>query len=204
MVETVPPVSAMRRQRLVIVLLVIIFLAPALGSWIIFNFTTIGRQEPGASHGILVIPPRPLPDLSLFDQNNPSVPQRLYGKWNIVFLIGVDCDQLCEEKLYAMRQIRLAMGNESQRLQRVLVVFDGVAPGLSPAQTQAYPGQLLVHATAAVKQVFALAATESPLGLRRIYLIDPRGYLMMSYPEGTNPSGIIKDLERLLRYSSIG
>lgn len=204
MVETSPPVYAVRRQRLVFVLLAIIFLAPALGSWIIFNFTTIGRQEPGASHGILVIPPRPLPDLALIDPDDPAVPQHLYGRWNIVFLVGAECDQVCEEKLYAMRQIRLAMGTESHRLQRVLVVFDAAAPGLSLAQTQAYPGQLLVHATAAVKQGFAQIATVQPLGLRRLYLIDPRGYLMMSYPEGTNPTGIIKDLERLLRYSSIG
>jgi len=204
MVETLPQVSALPRQRLVLLLLVIIFLVPALGSWIIFNFTTIGRQEPGASHGILVIPPRQLQDLSMIDPDNPAMPRQLYGKWNIVFLVGDICDQFCEDKLYAMRQIRLAMGNESHRLQRVLVVFDDTAPGLSLAQSQAYPGQLLVHAPAAVKRAFALAATEQPAGLRRLYLIDPRGYLMMSYPEATDPLGIIKDLERLLRYSSIG
>jgi cytochrome oxidase Cu insertion factor (SCO1/SenC/PrrC family) len=34
-----------------------------------------------------------------------------------------------------------------------------------------------------------------------IYLIDPYGNLMMQYKKGTNPSGIIKDLERLIRIS---
>jgi cytochrome oxidase Cu insertion factor (SCO1/SenC/PrrC family) len=34
-----------------------------------------------------------------------------------------------------------------------------------------------------------------------IYLIDPYGNLMMQYKKGTNPSGIIKDIERLIRIS---
>ena len=43
-----------------------------------------------------------------------------------------------------------------------------------------------------------------PLPAHRIYIVDPRGFLMMSYTPDTDPAGIIKDLKRLLRYSSIG
>ena len=32
-----------------------------------------------------------------------------------------------------------------------------------------------------------------------IYLIDPYGNLMMQYKDGTEPTGIIKDIERLIR-----
>ena len=34
-----------------------------------------------------------------------------------------------------------------------------------------------------------------------ILLIDPRGFLMLRYPGNTDPSGIIRDLSRLLRIS---
>ena len=34
-----------------------------------------------------------------------------------------------------------------------------------------------------------------------IFLIDPYGYLMMQYPKGTEPKGIIKDIERLIKNS---
>ena len=37
-----------------------------------------------------------------------------------------------------------------------------------------------------------------------IFLIDPRGFLMMRYSSETDPSGIIRDLSRLLRISSEG
>jgi cytochrome oxidase Cu insertion factor (SCO1/SenC/PrrC family) len=41
-------------------------------------------------------------------------------------------------------------------------------------------------------------------GAAEIFLVDPQGYLIMWYPRDANPSGLIKDLERLLRISKIG
>ncbi len=38
----------------------------------------------------------------------------------------------------------------------------------------------------------------------RVYIIDPLGNLMMSYPAGSDPTGIRKDLSRLLYASQIG
>ena len=35
-------------------------------------------------------------------------------------------------------------------------------------------------------------------------LIDPRGNLMLRFPPDADPSRVIKDLQRLLAYSSIG
>ena len=34
-----------------------------------------------------------------------------------------------------------------------------------------------------------------------IFLIDPYGFLMMQYPQGTEPKGIIKDIEKLIKNS---
>jgi hypothetical protein len=37
-----------------------------------------------------------------------------------------------------------------------------------------------------------------------IYVVDPLGNLMMRYPRDPDPSKMIKDLQRLLKYSRIG
>ena len=37
-----------------------------------------------------------------------------------------------------------------------------------------------------------------------IYLVDPIGNLMMRFPADPDPSGVIKDLQRLLKYSRLG
>jgi hypothetical protein len=37
-----------------------------------------------------------------------------------------------------------------------------------------------------------------------VYLVDPLGNLMMFYADGVKPKGMLDDLKRLLRLSSIG
>lgn len=197
--------AAGNRPRTVLIILALIFLAPVLGAWIMFYLTDIGSNAEGAaSHGNLVIPPRHIDDVALTDPESGGQPQRLYGRWNIIFLVSGKCDRACEDILYEMRQLRLAMGRDAGRLQRVLVVYGRRTPVLSDVQVKNYAGQLLVRATDQMQTAFKLTDTEQPLGLRRIYIVDPRGNLMLSYPDGADPAGIIKDLKRLLKYSSIG
>jgi hypothetical protein len=53
---------------------------------------------------------------------------------------------------------------------------------------------------AALRALFPPAAD----GADGIYIVDPHGNLMMSYPATGSARGLLKDLERLLRLSSIG
>ena len=193
------------RHRVILIVLALIFLAPVLGAWIMFYLTDVGHNAAGpASHGSLVVPPRKIDDIALIDPENEGQSHHLYGKWNIVYLVSGACDRTCEDKLYEMRQLRLAMGRDAGRVQRVLVIYGDRPTPLSGTQMENYQGQLLAHATEQMQTVFKLTEAERPLDLRRLYIIDPRGNLMMSYPDGTGPEGIIKDLKRLLKYSSIG
>ena len=41
-------------------------------------------------------------------------------------------------------------------------------------------------------------------GTQGIYIADPHGNLLMSYPASGSARGLLKDLERLLRLSGIG
>jgi hypothetical protein len=43
-----------------------------------------------------------------------------------------------------------------------------------------------------------------PFAQSRVYLIDPLGNLMMSYAPDAKAKGMLEDLKRLLRLSSIG
>jgi cytochrome oxidase Cu insertion factor (SCO1/SenC/PrrC family) len=42
------------------------------------------------------------------------------------------------------------------------------------------------------------------LNSHRVYLIDPLGNLMMFYAADAKPKGMLEDMKRLLRLSSIG
>ncbi len=117
----------------------------------------------------------------------------LRGKWVMVMFDAAACDAYCEKKLYYMRQVRRAQGKDQGRIERLWIVTDGGTPRadvlaaiegthLSRTSPAGFPGELRDH----------------------IYLVDPLGNLMMRFPRDPDPSRMLKDLQRLLKYSGIG
>jgi len=198
--------AAPQRQRWILVLLVILFAAPVTLAWVLFFFTDVGRNGGGTNHGRLINPPRQLPDMALSDPSGRNRNATLYGKWSLVYLVDGTCDRECARNLYRLRQIRLAQGRRALRVQRVLL---DMAPGranLSPGQLRDYAGQLIAEPADPEKLLrqFRLSDGDQPVSAGRTYLIDPRGYLMMSYERDADPGGIINDLQHLLRYTGSG
>jgi cytochrome oxidase Cu insertion factor (SCO1/SenC/PrrC family) len=117
----------------------------------------------------------------------------LRGKWLLLAFDAASCDAYCEKKLYYMRQIRTALGKDRGRVERVWVLTDAGTP--RPELLAAYEGTHTVRASA---HSFA----GNPVD--HVYLVDPLGNLMMRFPRDPDPSRMLKDLQRLLRYSRIG
>jgi hypothetical protein len=197
-----------RLQKLVLPAVILIFTAPMLISWWLLNFTDYSKGNIAASHGDLINPPRPLNNLPLTNISSVDGQASLHGKWSLVYLLGGKCDQECTEVLYKIRQVRLATGKYSPRIQRVLFVGGADSSPLSQELKEFFPGQLLFHYKNIdefpLLEKFKLGKEEDAVVEKRLYLVDPLGNLMMSFPAKAEPSGIIKDLKKLLRYSRIG
>jgi cytochrome oxidase Cu insertion factor (SCO1/SenC/PrrC family) len=117
----------------------------------------------------------------------------LRGKWVMVTFDDAACDADCEKKLYYMRQVRRAQGKDQGRVERLWVITDAGKPRsellaaiegthLTRVSPGEFPGERAQH----------------------IYLVDPLGNLMMRFPRDPDPSKMLKDLQRLLKYSRIG
>ena len=196
-----------RKSRRTLIYLALFFSAPFLLSWYLFNFTNVLHDGGSASHGDLIIPPRPLPNVSLRDPAKGITNAELYGKWTLLFITSNYCDEGCEENLYRMRQIRLAMGKKRSRVQRAMIIGNSILSEQIVFKLREYPGQLLHlnnEPTDGFINNFKLSGSDDPFSSRRLYLIDPLGNLMMSYPPDADPIGIIKDIKRMLRISRIG
>jgi len=117
--------------------------------------------------------------------------ESLRGKWVLVIFDAAACAAYCEKKLYFMRQVRRAQGKEMDRVERLWVLTDAGKPR----------AELL----AAIEgtRIQAVNAFESN-ATDHIYLVDPLGNLMMRFPRDPDPSKMVKDLQRLLKYSRIG
>jgi len=121
--------------------------------------------------------------------------RQLRGKWVLVSFDSAACGARCEKKLYTMRQVRRAQGAQMRTVERLWVLTDSAAPRRE--LLQAIEGtRTAQHGRSAAQ--FPGKADE------HIYLIDPLGNLMMRFPPDPDPSRMIKDLERLLKYSAIG
>lgn len=114
----------------------------------------------------------------------------LRGKWVLVSADAAACDAHCEQKLYFMRQARRAQGKEMERIERLWLVSGPGEP--RPALLAAYEGTRVAR------------AADTAFSSEHIYLVDPLGNLMMRFPRDADPSRVIKDLQRLLKYSRVG
>ena len=194
------------QPRLTLILLVMVFLAPLIAAWWLHSGVQ-WRPAGTINHGVLVTPPRRL-DTNYQLVTPAGAPLRsnyLQGKWTLVYSGGPGCDTVCAENFYKMRQVYLAQGKNMRRVQRLFML---VSPqGTLPDAVHEYPemdvARLPPSAQEALLAPFLIDAAE-PLEAGRVYLVDPLGNLMMYYYPDAEPTGMLKDLRRLLKVSSIG
>ena len=190
-----------------IILLVALFALPLILAYGLYWY----GWRPGGTinHGELVQPARPIADALLRTLEGRDIRfHDLRRKWVLVYFSSSQCGEACERNLYKMRQVRLAQGKDADRILRVFLVIDThTLDRLRPKLAQ-YPGMQVITGPAenvkTLAQQFALPAGSPLDGLERIYVVDPLGNLMMSYPAGADASGVRKDLVRLLKVSQIG
>jgi cytochrome oxidase Cu insertion factor (SCO1/SenC/PrrC family) len=189
------PTAQARSSRSQIWLLLAVFFAPLLIAFALYY----GAWRPGGAtnYGELIDPPRPLtlPPLTALD-GQQLAPDLMRGKWSLVYIGAGDCDARCREALSLMRQVRLALGDDLARVQRLFLATD---PCCDRAYLDAeHQGLIAASASAPLLEQFPDAASRS------IYIVDPLGNLMMSHPPGAPPKGLLEDLKKLLKLSHIG
>lgn len=181
--------------RAKLVLIAALFAAPILASYLVYFF---GHPKPSANHGELLLPPGQASGASFRRPDGGTFRfVDLRGRWILVAQDASGCADACLAKLVALRQVRLALGRDASRVERVFLVDDGRAP--DPARLEAFPGMQV-----------ALGPPGSGLDGRAagdhayIYLVDPNGNVMMRWAATADPKGMLQDLQRLLRASQIG
>ena len=122
---------------------------------------------------------------------------QLRGKWLLLQIDSGECGDRCRRKLVYMRQARLALGKDADRVERVWLLADAATPGA---------GLLREHDGIRVARATEPLLEEFGAGNRAgyIYVVDPRGTLMLRFPGDPDGRRMLKDLARLLRASRIG
>ena len=201
-----PPVNPSGTRRKLL-LLGALFALPMLVAYALYY--SGWRPEAVHPHGELVQPARPVADAALVLLDGKLMRfSELRGKWTLVTFSAAECLSPCERNLVKMRQVIAAQGKEAERMQSMLIVKDTRTRDWLNYAIKDYPGMRAVigppEAFDALAREFTLPAGSPLDNLNRIYLVDPLGNFMMSYPADADPTGMRKDLARLLRISQIG
>ncbi|HXZ50128.1 MAG TPA: hypothetical protein VEG27_14000 [Usitatibacter sp.] len=180
--------------RTKLALIAALFAAPIVASTLVYLF---GHPAATANHGELLLPPATVSagEFTLAS-GKPFSFAELRGRWILATSDSGACGTSCGAKLLAMRQVRLALGRDAERVARVLVVDDGRVP--DAAVLAPYEGTEAVVAPKGSSLAAGAGDRE------HVYLVDPHGNVMMRWGAADDPRGMIKDLERLLKASQIG
>ena len=188
------------RGRWILIGIFLLFFVPVIFAWLLNVESPAWLPFAETNHGDLIRPSLSFPLTNLRTTDARPVPtELLQGKWTLVYVERSDCVADCERAIYRTRQVRHALGKDMQRIQRLLVVASANVQA-TVNRVQKYDAGISV--VAAEPRWF-----ESASFVRSgadIYLVDPQGYLVMSYAKTADPSGLISDLERLLKISKIG
>lgn len=191
-------------SRAYILALFAVFFAPLLfAMWLYFgpnSWLTLDTQN----HGVLIQPPRPLNEFVITGLDASIWTQEQFlGKWTLLYLGNENCDLYCEASLFKMRQVRLSLGRDSQRIQRKYLGLGSQATTQDISKIfEKYPDMIVTWFD---RSQFHIHLSQfKDLDEHVIYLIDPLGNLMMCYSKHATAKGIKKDLTRLLKVSKIG
>ncbi len=156
------------------------------------------------NHGTLIQPAQPLEKFKLTAIDGSSWSHEDFaGKWTLLYIGNESCDLYCEASLFKMRQVRLTLGRDSQRVQRKYLGLHNHKN--TQAINEIFSKYHRMQATWFDKSVVDKALPQfKDLPIHQVYVIDPLGNLMMWYSKDATSKGMKKDLKRLLKVSKIG
>jgi hypothetical protein len=195
--EPIPlPDEQRRRGRRIALVILACCAAPTIAAWLAyFVWPPQSRTNYGELIEPLLLPDRELRRLD----GEPFRLSQLRGKWLLLQVDSAACGEACRRKLVYMRQARLALGKDADRVERVWLIDDAAAP--DPALLSEHEGLRVARAPRG-SLPGDLSSSGKPAAY--IFVVDPRGSLMLRFPGDPDGRRMLRDLTRLLRASRIG
>ncbi len=170
-----------------------------------------------ANQGTLLQPPRQIDEQVMLDDSGLQITVAAWEppRWSMVVPVANgECGQACEKSLYLTRQIHLATGKYFNRLRRLSVgeqatentqlvvaeLTDGHPTPVDFAKylvTEHKGLENLILSDAAFTALFPEHAADPSTW----YLVDPAGWIMMSYNDEIPYKDVISDIKFLLKNS---
>ena len=122
-------------------------------------------------------------------------------KWRMVYVLPSVCDATCENALFSINQVWLALGKESDRAEAVVLV--------NAQSDQSAVAALADYPFVEVKQL--VSGIDNPLATQSVYIVDTLNNAMLFYTLDEDRQtavmesrNMLADIKKLLKLSRIG
>lgn len=126
-------------------------------------------------------------------------------KWRVVYVVPSDCDKACQNAIYSIQQIDLALGKESGRANATLIMTPDSDQGIDELIAQDQRTEVLNNTQENVNEVF------QSVGVNGIFLVDTMNNAMLRYDLQADQElaimqsrDVLSDLKKMLKLSRIG
>lgn len=162
------------------------------------------RPQGEAAFGELISPVRTVPVAMATGLDGTPVPlQSLKAQWLLVKVDGGDCAQECQKQLVTLRQFRLMLGKDMERVDWVWLISDQAVVNPVLSQGLKKDRATVLRAEAQALQAW-FVAPQGKLLKDYFFVVDPMGNTMMRLPARFDSAGAAKarrDMDHLLRAS---
>ncbi len=199
----------LEKNKLNLILILLVFCVPVFAAAIISMnseaMASITSAE-GSNKGEIILPVRRLDE---------GLMNKLGNKWLLIHPLGRSCDDICKDSLYAMQQVRFALGRKMDRVEILALAMDDLSIRSFAQLELGDEGDKQVLKEKAFKFLIDSNRDEvKPFyydASRAIYIADPLGNVMLRYEIlGDGNKGILKardvlkDLTKMLKLSKVG
>ncbi len=185
-------------NRLVLILLFALFLAPVLAAVLLQSSWLDWQPEPERAHGTLIEPVVALEDFELSDAGGSLRTIRdLENRWWLVRIVDGSCDDNCLERLDLLHRVRLTQDRHVGDIGLLLLTPSTLVAELRTAIHAMDPAWTVFDgpAGASLRARFPDAQDGST------FIVDPEANIMERFEPDADPNGIRKDLRKLLTWT---
>lgn len=189
-----------KNQKLIIILIFLVTLGPFLFAYTLYQKGNAAQLKLN-NNGDLISP------MINIEKNEAISGKSLLGKWWLVYVGPKNCNLECHDTLYNLRQIRTALGKDTPRVERLFIAHPDCQKSVCETYlSESYPDmKRITMSNAEFNQLFAGVSHHFEREMiGEVYVIDPRGNIMMHYSADIEARAILSDVKRLLRISKIG
>jgi peroxiredoxin len=189
-----------KRGRWMLWLVLLVCASPMIASY--FTYYVL-KPEKRNNYGTLIDQrAHPVPAMATTTlDGKPVALGQFKGKWVMLMAAPGACGEACRKQLFAMQQLRKMQGKEMERIERVWLITD--SEPLDTLVIREYDGTHMLRADGRAIANW-LPADAGTSVADHIYMIDPLGHLMMRFPKDPDPRKVYKDINKLLKASSVG